>query len=156
LIVLSYKSEFFLFSQGGKLLLEEDSWPVQLQQALKEAVHTFFHEQWPTIDDGSDKGFIADFIDTADMLGSIEVLSVNRTDAVTRIYATPIDEEVKSIRDIHNYVHHILSLVDEKFFVFLPLHDEETLRFWYLTGTDSHGHEGMIIINRADAPYIEK
>ncbi len=51
-------------------------------------------------------------------------------------------------------MHQVLSHVDEDFCIFIPLHNEEALRFWYITGTASHGHEGMVIIKRADIPQV--
>lgn len=133
---------------------EQQTWSGQLQHKLQETIHTFFQQQWPSVDDGSEKEFIIDFRDTADMLKGIDVLRVDRTEAITKIYAMVIDQAVERVRDVHSLVHHVLSLVDERFFVFMPLHDGEALRFWYMTGTASHGHEGMVIINRADIPQV--
>ncbi len=135
-------------------MTEENMWPTELHQALQQTIQTFFQSMWTGYDEGSEKGFIADFHDTADMLKRLDILRIDRSEKITKFYATVTDPEVKSVGEIHSLVHHIVSLVDEDFCIFMPLHNEETLRFWYMTGTASHGHEGIVIINRADIPQV--
>jgi len=141
-------------AKGGNHLTEQNMWPIELQQALQQTIHAVFQSMWTLYDEGSEKGFIADFHDTADMLKSIEILRIDRSEKITKFYATVSDPKVKSVGEIQTLVHHIVSLVDEDFCIFMPLHDEEALRFWYMTGTASHGHEGMVIIKKADIPQV--
>jgi len=135
-------------------VFENDTWAERLQRTLKEVIYAFFQQKWHLVDDGSEKGFSIDFLDVVDMLKGIEVLRVDRTEPMTKIYATVIDPDVNSVRGVHTLVHQVLSHVDEDFCIFIPLHNEEALRFWYITGTASHGHEGMVIIKRADIPQV--
>lgn len=135
----------------------ERSFP--LQHTLRETVWAFFRDQWLLDAEenlSDDKGFMADFHDTADMLGGIDVLRVDRTESFTKIYATVIDPDLTSERDIRLLASDVLRRVDEDFLVFMPLHDETYFRFWYMTGTDTHGHEGIVIIKRADISAIEQ
>lgn len=132
-------------------------WQIELQQRLREVLYTFFQTNWPSDSKDwylSDKGFVADFADAAFMLQEIEVMQIERIGPFTRLYAKVIVPDVRTVREVHNLVHRVFSLVDEGFFVLIPMHDEDSLRFWYMTGTQSHGHEGMVLINRSDIPFL--
>ena len=140
-------------------MAKQVDWYFLLQETLRETVQDFFRQQWSSdVEENilDDKGFTSDFLDAADMLGSIDVIRIDRTESFTKIYATVIDPPRTSERDIRLLVSDVLRRVDERFLVFMPLHDETHFRFWYMTGTNTHGHEGMVIIKRTDIAATEQ
>ena len=140
-------------TEGGNSMSADDTWVAQLQQKLKETIYQFFEQRWQPFDDGTDRGFAADVWDTSSVVDGIEILEIDRTEQMMKVSAV-VDRSVTSVREVKDCVRHLLGLVDESFFIFLPCHDEEALRFWYMTGTPSHGHEGIVILKREDIPHI--
>lgn len=139
-------------------MTEQADWPSLLQSVFRKTIQEFFQHQWLLNAEEkllNDKGFIVDFRDTADMLGGIDILRVDRKDSFTTIHAEVIDPALIDERDVRLLVSDILRRVDEGFLIFIPLHDDVTFRYWYMTGTDTHEHEGIVIIKRADISVRE-
>ncbi len=139
-------------------MTQQPDWPSLLQSVFRETIQGFFQHQWQLDAEemlSNDKGFVIDFRDTADMLGAITILRVDRKESFTKIYAKVTDPLLTEERDVRLLVSDVLRRVDEGFLIFMPVHDEINFRYWYMTGTYTHGHEGMIILKRTDISVHE-
>lgn len=140
--------------EGGIDLSQDNAWAEQLRQTLKEAIHEFFHHTWTPFENEADReGFASDVLDTAEVVAGLEVLELNSSKPMMQIYAS-VDSSITSVAEVRNCVHQLLSLVEESFLIVVPHHNEEALHFWFMTGTKSHGHEGMVILRRKDIPHM--
>lgn len=70
------------------------------------------------------------------------------------IYAT-VEAEISSLSEVKEAVYKLLAFEAEDILIILPFLDQETIRYWFVTGDNSHGHIGEIIIRREDIPQID-
>lgn len=66
-----------------------------------------------------------------------------------------IDETLTSLPAIADAVNVLLYEAREQFLIVIPYLDEEALRFWFATGSRTHGHIGEVIILREYLLHID-
>lgn len=130
----------------------EWEWYSRLQRKLKEAVEQAYEGRWAYSLTG-DRGLSVDIIE---LDGEFEIQEVvyaqDREELI--VYAS-VGPQFRTVREVHELVHRILSASDEDFFVLVPLHTAEELHFWFMTGHVSHGHTGRIVLRRSDNPHLQ-
>jgi len=57
-------------------------------------------------------------------------------------------EDIASWAEITHAVSSLLGQVAEEFLVIVPKHTHETVRYWFMTGSQMHGHLGEIVMER--------
>lgn len=138
---------------GSKDYLSHDlEWYRHLQAALKQAVQEAYQGRWKYSLIGS-KGLGTDIVEQE---GVFEILKIVHDESQEEliIYAK-VGEEITTAYKAHQVVHHILSDSDENYFVLVLLHSADALQFWFMTGYESHGHTGRIILRKEDNPHLQ-
>ena len=128
---------------------------VYLQEALSKTLEGCFESNWAD-DIQNNWGFVIDLEAIAGMAQNDVLRVLDRSVDVKgiEIYVA-ISDAITSLAEITHAVYHLLSLAAESFLVILPKHDGEALRYWFATGTATHGHRGEIIIQRASMQHID-
>ena len=124
------------------------------QKAVIHTVEQYCSGTWGR-DIRENWGFTIDLKAIADKQSSdeLQILDQSVTTYGVEIHAT-VGDTVASVAEITHAVYHLLGLVAEGFLVILPMHSDEALRYWFMTGYESHGHLGEVIIERKEIQHI--
>ena len=147
---------------GGKLPLEgrnrlqtDKTWALNLQGALLKTLKECFGNTWG-YDHQNNWGFVYDLEAMADMpdktVLQIEERSVHAQGIEVR---ATVSKDIASISELTKAIHDLFTSVAESFLIILPLLDSEALRYWFATGSASHGHIGVVIIKREDIQHLD-
>ncbi len=134
--------------------LENNLFP-HLQEAVVKTVAQCCHDTWG-YDIQDNGGFALDLRAIADMQNSHElhILYWSVTTNGVEIQVS-VDDAVTSLAEVKHAVYRLLGLVAEEFLVILPRHSHEALRYWFMTGSATHGHLGEIIIQRQNVSHVD-
>ncbi len=134
---------------------KENNWTRQLQDALKRVSSELFRNSWH-YDSANDRGFSAEICWFAEMEenAALQIVETSIHEQQLKVYAT-VDKSITSVAEVQRLVHRVLSLINEDFFLFVPVHDAEALRFWFMAGTANHGHTGEVVIKREHISHVD-
>ncbi|HLQ29046.1 MAG TPA: hypothetical protein VK140_07410 [Ktedonobacteraceae bacterium] len=134
---------------------EDENWALQLQQVLKTALESACGSDWG-YHITNNWGLESDIVEAFDAMpiATLELQERSVTPHGLVIYAT-VGQGLTSLSEVTQAIFDLLSTVREELFLLLPLHDSETLKYWFVIGSASHGHIGEIIIRRESMPHID-
>jgi hypothetical protein len=140
---------------GGVPLQKENTGMTRLQETIVQTVEQCFDSSWGR-DIQNNWGFVIDLQAITDAQGSNELRILDRfvNNNGIAIYVTVSDTRA-SLADITHVIYRLLERVAEGFLVIMPLQSQDALRFWFMTGYETHGHIGEVIIRYKDISHIE-
>lgn len=127
-------------------------WYLHLQAAVKQVVQEAYQGRWKYSLIG-DKGLAMDIVEQEGVFEILEVVyDENKEELV--LYAR-VGEEMKDVNEVREVIYRVMSCSGENYLVLVPFYFSDTLQFWFMTGYESHGHTGRIIIRQEDNPHIQ-
>jgi hypothetical protein len=134
---------------------QQNNWPLRLQQALIKALEEACGSKWG-YNVTNNWGLEADMVEEFDKMPVDRLSLVKRevTPEGIQMYVS-VGSAITSLQEITNAVYQLLRAVGERFLVFLPMLDDEFLKYWFVVGTVTHGHIGEVIIPRGSVSHID-
>ena len=124
-----------------------NEWYRHLQERLKQAVDETYAKEWQHEND-----YIS--YEIRNIKGKFNVERFEKGEKELRVYAH-IGKSVTDTYELRLLIYEALYTAAENFLVLVPLHTPSAWQFWFLTGTQSHGHVVRIIIERENHPHIQ-
>ena len=134
---------------------EDENWAQHLQQVLKIALANACGSDWG-YNATNNWGLESDLVEAFDALPDATLQLQKR--AITPhglAIHTTIGLGLTSLSEVTQSIFDLLLTVREQVFLLLPLFDSQTIRYWFVIGSASHGHIGEIIIQRESMSHID-
>jgi hypothetical protein len=100
-----------------------------------------------------DKGLACDIVEREGVFEILEIVYAESQEEL--VVFAKVGKEIQTVRQVHEVVHHAMSDSDENYLVLIPFYSIDALQFWFMTGYESHGHTGRIVVRRKDNPHIQ-
>ncbi len=134
---------------------QTNNWPLRLQQALIKALEEACGGEWGYHITNNWR-LEADLVEEFDKMPneSLRLLRRQVTSEGIQMYVS-VGTTITSVQEITSAIYHLLRAVGEGFLVFLPMLDDDFLKYWFVIGTVTHGHIGEVMILRESIAHID-
>ena len=130
-------------------------WHVRMQEAVIQTFKDVNGDTWG-YDPGNNAVLGIDMLEELEKMPEhgLRLLKRQVTSSGIEMYLS-VEEALTSLPEIASAIHTLLYEVSEQFLIVIPYLDEEALRFWFATGSRTHGHTGAVIILREYLSHID-
>jgi hypothetical protein len=150
-------ANFLCFLNGGGSLQPQSDLISHLYEGVRRAIGEYGKNDWG-YNVQENWGFVLDVRAIVTVQSNVGLHLLDATVKETGIeMQVAVDKDtITSSGELTHAVYQFLNLVAESFLVILPKHSPESVKYWFATGSASHGHVGEIIIDRKHISHFDE